>query len=211
MDITLEQAGRVLDAAVRAAAGRAEAVAAAVVDTGGNLVALRRMDGSTLITIDTSIGKATRPSPSARTPPTSSPSRSPAGRSSASGPSRRARAPSCSSRAGWCCARAAWWSAPSASPARARRRWTTRSHASASKPSMRLRRESRGEGEPLARHGDGATTVGMRGRGDGWGEMSRAAPSAREGRRGAGGARLRLTAADLAALDALPAAIGARY
>jgi len=50
------------DATIAAARRHAEAAgvkaAFAVVDTGGNLVAFSRMDGATLITIDTAIGKA---------------------------------------------------------------------------------------------------------------------------------------------------------
>lgn len=58
MSITLSQADAVLAAARADAGERSVPVASAVVDAGGNLVAFARLDGATLITIDTAIGKA---------------------------------------------------------------------------------------------------------------------------------------------------------
>ena len=58
MNITLSQAEAVIAAARARAEERGLAVAFAVVDTGGNLVAFARADGANLITIDTAIGKA---------------------------------------------------------------------------------------------------------------------------------------------------------
>ncbi|MFE4460761.1 heme-binding protein [Nocardia tengchongensis] len=58
MNITLELANEVIAAVQWRAQYEGIAVACAVVDTGGNLVAFGRMDGANLITIDTAIGKA---------------------------------------------------------------------------------------------------------------------------------------------------------
>lgn len=58
MSISLFQAESVVAAAREQAAERGVAVAFAVVDAGGNLVAFARADGANLITIDTAIGKA---------------------------------------------------------------------------------------------------------------------------------------------------------
>lgn len=58
MSITLSQAETVIAAARAEADEQGVAVAYAVVDAGGNLVAFARADGATLITIDTAIGKA---------------------------------------------------------------------------------------------------------------------------------------------------------
>ncbi|WP_194899608.1 GlcG/HbpS family heme-binding protein [Catenulispora pinisilvae] len=58
MNITLSQAEAVIAAARARAGERGLAVAFAVVDAGGNLVAFARADGANLITIDTAIGKA---------------------------------------------------------------------------------------------------------------------------------------------------------
>jgi uncharacterized protein GlcG (DUF336 family) len=56
--ITLSQAESAIAAARAQAGDHGVAVAFAVVDAGGNLVAFARADGATLITIDTAIGKA---------------------------------------------------------------------------------------------------------------------------------------------------------
>ena len=58
MSISLSQAEAVIAAARAQAEERGVAVALAVVDAGGNLVAFTRADGAPLITIDTAIGKA---------------------------------------------------------------------------------------------------------------------------------------------------------
>ncbi|MGW5573354.1 GlcG/HbpS family heme-binding protein [Nocardia thailandica] len=58
MTITSTHARTVLAAALRIAQTREHPVSAAVVDTGGNLVAFARMDRATLVTIDTAVGKA---------------------------------------------------------------------------------------------------------------------------------------------------------
>lgn len=58
MTISLFQAETVIAAARARADEHGVAVAFAVVDAGGNLVAFARADGATLITIDTAIGKA---------------------------------------------------------------------------------------------------------------------------------------------------------
>ena len=58
MSISLVQAEAVVAAARTRADEHGVAVAFAVVDAGGNLVAFARADGANLITIDTAIGKA---------------------------------------------------------------------------------------------------------------------------------------------------------
>ncbi|ACU69348.1 protein of unknown function DUF336 [Catenulispora acidiphila DSM 44928] len=58
MSISLVQAEAVVAAARVGADERGVAVAFAVVDAGGNLVAFARGDGANLITVDTAIGKA---------------------------------------------------------------------------------------------------------------------------------------------------------
>ena len=58
MSISLFQAETVVGAACALADERGVAVAFAVVEAGGNLVAFARADGANLITIDTAIGKA---------------------------------------------------------------------------------------------------------------------------------------------------------
>ncbi len=58
MNITLEQAQKALENGLYASIKRNEATTLAIIDTGGNLVALTRMDQATLISIDTAIGKA---------------------------------------------------------------------------------------------------------------------------------------------------------
>lgn len=56
--ITLERAVSLISAGERAAAAEGLALAFAVVDAGGHLVALHRMDGAPWITPDVALGKA---------------------------------------------------------------------------------------------------------------------------------------------------------
>lgn len=58
MTITAEQARRVIDAAVAHAEELGAGVCVAVVDSGGNLKALTRMDGATFATTDLAVDKA---------------------------------------------------------------------------------------------------------------------------------------------------------
>ncbi len=58
MNITLEQAERVIEAARQKAKDIEVPMTIAVVDTGGNLVALARMDDAILASLDIAIGKA---------------------------------------------------------------------------------------------------------------------------------------------------------
>ena len=58
MNISLEQAEQAIEAAKRRANEIGVPMTIAVVDTGGNLVALARMDGAILASLDIAIGKA---------------------------------------------------------------------------------------------------------------------------------------------------------
>jgi glc operon protein GlcG len=58
MTITAEQARRIIDAAVNHATSLGAGVCVAVVDSGGNLKALTRMDGATFATTELAVDKA---------------------------------------------------------------------------------------------------------------------------------------------------------
>lgn len=58
MALTLEQAERIVQGARRKAVELGVAITVAVVDDGGHLVALSRMDGARFITVDVALGKA---------------------------------------------------------------------------------------------------------------------------------------------------------
>lgn len=58
MALTYEQASKIVQAAMDKASSLGIAVSIAVVDSGGHLVALMRMDGARLLTLDFARGKA---------------------------------------------------------------------------------------------------------------------------------------------------------
>jgi uncharacterized protein GlcG (DUF336 family) len=58
MGLTLETARRLIDAGIDAAAGQGLKLSFAVVDAGGHVVAIARMDGADWITPEVALGKA---------------------------------------------------------------------------------------------------------------------------------------------------------